>query len=789
MNRYKISKIYIKNFKHINEVTFDLSENDLIILDGPNGFGKTTIFDAIELVITGKIDRIKNTISGNFGYEQILYPNDDSKETDIRIEFKNKDNSIVLGKYIDEKKRLLSTEKKPDNWKVFETYQLINFDDPISTKKIITYEKIEKLLGIKNLERFFNLFYYVQQEENTAFLKKSGRERMAALSSLFDTKKEQSELTIIKKAKRMVSNRKNNLEGPNGEIQKNIDFVKVLQVGIEDVKEKSRKNVSFHKLINNKEIEWDAEKLVLEAETRRKYLSELRNIYSLKNNLESFLNKEFNIKLNKYLENSNLIIETVNYSPFFFKYNEFEALKRKEISLKKLNTKLSKINLESSLKMLDFEDVKELLGLGLDLDLEKIKKEVEELKSLKEKMRGFSRLIQQFEVTRSELLEKFEKINDGTDTDCPFCGSHFSTYTELIQSIGEQKIKFEKLLSDEDIEYKQKFDTFFNEYVINIKNEIETYLDKEINIIPDGFLAELSNSFKKKTEILEFIEWCRKNEIEIEKFYNQTEVFQILSEYKRNDFLEFLESQLKSVSLSYKNHEINKFTFENIFDSQKSNIINIDKQDIINKSHYINYQFYNNSSNKINEYKKKVAELQEIKKKLNIQELKLRSIEEIYSQEIATHWKNIISDIEIPFYIFSGKILQSYQLGCGLFIREKEDREQASIMFVSNMKNDHDAINYLSSGQLSGLIISFTLALNKVYEKKSLDVLMIDDPVQTMDEINIASFTELLRNEFNNKQIILSTHEEEISRYIRYKFQKYNLKTQRINVKQIIYNK
>lgn len=566
MNRYKISKIYIKNFKHINEVTFDLAANDLIILDGPNGFGKTTIFDAVELVVTGRIDRIKNTISGNFGYEQILYPNDDLKETDIRIEFKNKDNSIVLGKYLDEKKRLSSTEKKPDNWKIFETYQLKNFDDPISEKKIITYKEIESLLDIKNLERFFNLFYYVQQEENTAFLKKSGRERMAALSSLFDTKKEQNELTIIRKAKRLVSNRKRSLEGPNGEIQKNIDFVKVLQVGIENVKEKSRKDVPFHRLINNKEIEWDVEKLVLEAETRRKYLDDLKNIYTLKTNLESFFNKEFNIKLNKYLETSDLIMDTVNYSPFFKKYKEFEVLKRKENSLKKLNVNLAKKKLGSNLKTVDFEDVNELLDLNLDL--EKIKEDIEELKSLKDKMKGFSKLIQQFEVTRSELLEKFEKISDGTDTDCPFCGSHFLSYTELIQSIGEQKIKFEKLLSDEDLQYKQKFDTFFSKYVINIKNEIDTYLDKEINIIPDNFLLELSNSFKKKTEISEFIEWCKQNEIDIQKFYNETESFQILSESKQNDFFQFLQNQLKNVSLSYKNHEINKFTFENIFDPE-----------------------------------------------------------------------------------------------------------------------------------------------------------------------------------------------------------------------------
>ena len=66
---------------------------------------------------------------------------------------------------------------------------------------------------------------------------------------------------------------------------------------------------------------------------------------------------------------------------------------------------------------------------------------------------------------------------------------------------------------------------------------------------------------------------------------------------------------------------------------------------------------------------------------------------------------------------------------------------------------------------------------------------MIDDPVKTMDEINIASLTELLRNEFYNKQIVISTHEEEVSRYIRYKFSKYNLKTLSYNLKNQIYSK
>ena len=60
---------------------------------------------------------------------------------------------------------------------------------------------------------------------------------------------------------------------------------------------------------------------------------------------------------------------------------------------------------------------------------------------------------------------------------------------------------------------------------------------------------------------------------------------------------------------------------------------------------------------------------------------------------------------------------------------------------------------------------------------------MIDDPVQTMDDVNIASLVEVLRNQFSNYQIIMSTHEIDKINYIRYKFEKFGIKTMEYNVK------
>lgn len=57
----KIKSVEIENFKLFGG-KFDEIENisnaNLILFNGPNGYGKTTVFDAIELALTGEIKRI-----------------------------------------------------------------------------------------------------------------------------------------------------------------------------------------------------------------------------------------------------------------------------------------------------------------------------------------------------------------------------------------------------------------------------------------------------------------------------------------------------------------------------------------------------------------------------------------------------------------------------------------------------------------------------------------------------------------------------------------------------------
>ena len=192
--------------------------------------------------------------------------------------------------------------------------------------------------------------------------------------------------------------------------------------------------------------------------------------------------------------------------------------------------------------------------------------------------------------------------------------------------------------------------------------------------------------------------------------------------------------------------------------------------------------------------KEKIIINNEVKKLIKMEELKsiLEKLEKIYKNTIKNYKNDVVSTIEVPLYIYTGKIIQTYQGGLGVFI--KEDTNKENILFTPNSnESEHDIINTFSSGQLSAFMIAFLLVINQLYlvGNKSNDILntiLIDDPVQTMDDVNIASLIEVLRNQFGKYQIILSTHEDEKINYMRYKFEKFGIKTMEYNVKKHFFN-
>lgn len=74
MSKVFIKRIYLDNFKLFENFTLDFSEG-LNVFDGPNGYGKTSIFDAIEYLITGDIKRVTTcqVLDGKFKYQKVFF--------------------------------------------------------------------------------------------------------------------------------------------------------------------------------------------------------------------------------------------------------------------------------------------------------------------------------------------------------------------------------------------------------------------------------------------------------------------------------------------------------------------------------------------------------------------------------------------------------------------------------------------------------------------------------------------------------------------------------------------
>lgn len=178
-------------------------------------------------------------------------------------------------------------------------------------------------------------------------------------------------------------------------------------------------------------------------------------------------------------------------------------------------------------------------------------------------------------------------------------------------------------------------------------------------------------------------------------------------------------------------------------------------------------------------------------RKLYVRNMKIRKI--LACQEAARkeYLNEIMTYLEIPLYIYSGKLMQTHQNGLGIFCFTGSKKDALTEFKMTTDKKDIDQkldiSNKFSTGQKNVANIALMLALKKIVAT-NLDIFMIDDPCQSLDELNVASLVEIIKNEFTKTQIILSTHEDKIASYIKYKSEKAGKKMTMFNVQKELYN-
>ena len=827
MPKYRIKSLYAENFKLIDRTMIDFENADLLVLDGPNGFGKTTIFDALELIISKKINRNTKNITSDLrtGFEYSPYVKDNSKDLFLAGEFVDKSGKVFsIIRYLTHSNNDTKLNR-PEAFNRFETFyydgsinETLLEKDQIKTKEelleaysnkiriIITYPQNDNFIGEgfkEGVFNFYNNFYYIEQENNTYYLKLPEKDRIKEIDSLFGTGTEKQEQDKINELLKRIRNEHSSISNKINLIDKQLE-----KIESEITTKGEYEEVYFNSLFKECGVEkdWDKEDLLITEENKVKIDDEIQQLEHFVRFHVDYKNERFNKSLDGFILKED-IIQNALVLGYWIQNNEelYNKIVQKYSDWNQLvlyNTNLQRENILEKVNDGAVNKIKEIIG-GTH-DYETIKTILKNISLKKQGSGDISKIIQTMKNTSVTFMKTFEEVRNKTEVlknECPLCGYPWETYELMIKSIEGKREALSSLLDSTAHEIEEQLDSLFKNHIDSLLTSIRIYQGNKANIVNKDFYIQLTEAYKQKVDVDKYIKWCFENKFEISHLYNQkkelynftNEIYQNICEGMRNlrkiISSEFVEAD-KLIDTKLKN------IFDSCFGGKEENIKLVTLDQIKNKKKYIEKQYFSAVLNKkqslIIEKNAENTKLDVIEKwtkgtkpQDNKNRMPLQLISEIYSKEISERHRKLIQDVEIPFYLFSGKILQNYQKGMGVFMDTGEDKGVTkSIRFISDTKNKHDLIHCMSSGQLAGVVIAWSLALNKVYSSENnFDAILIDDPVQTMDDINMASLVDLLRNEFADKQLIISTHEDYVSRYIRYKFRKSGLTEKCINVK------
>lgn len=781
MNEYKLNKLHLINYKVFDDKVIEFNRADLIVLDGPNGYGKTSIFEAIEYVITGSIKRAEQCpeVSGKIAYSTHFLANDSSKDVKIKGEFISGENKIEIERTI-KVESISGLQNNPKNLKSVTETRI--FIDNIEVD-ITSLEGVDKIIGKnlgENLGQYYDKFYYISQEDRLNFLMDTDERRMKEISSLFNIDDEIKQYEKYIKLRNSLAKKIKALKQENKEERKVFEEFKG---GLKENKTDKRpyKNLfpkCGKKIYLNENIVKIKDKAKLEE-----MLIELKEIALLSRNKLYFESDLFNSRILPYSTNPHLVKNILvfqmlekkykNISQIYETYEYLNNLPKiehsDELNIEELNYSVLKEKLEIE------DDIGEVLRIQNDIikirqNQNTYNKALEKLKNAKE---IFSKNLEQWNLVNGNL----------TDNICPYCGTIFDSEEDYKTAIEDASRVLDDYSDLETKKIKEFLDELQNKFIDIFKTIINNFLEENSFMDNDCVKIVVQNIQNISGKLNDLSSLLKKENVEI-----GGHVLDLMNEDSWNNAVSNLldimkEKCIKKLPDNFNElQNENRFSehFINIYDGDTDKIDFISEDDENEKRLYLEEQYQLQEYEKVDEKEKELLKKEKLEENLADMKEKVGKLVSIFKNEIGKYEKKIIGEIQIPLYIYSGRILQYYQGGLGIYIKTDVKKEKLyAIRFLSSNQSDHDVLYTMSSGQLTGVVISLTLTLNKIYGTDKFACILIDDPVQTMDDLNIASLVEVLRGEFKDYQMIVSTHEEDFSRFIRYKYDKYNLTTQR----------
>lgn len=793
--KYYINRLHICNFKPFvygedqekPYVTIDFRNGDKkihsMILSGPNGYGKTSVFQAIYFALTGIIGT-GNHVNGQKKYNEHVIINDLSKCCFVAVEFVDEEEQYVtVVRY--------TAKGEPGTVKKTE-YEAVDFDAYILEGKFQyhdfrpeEYEKktrddITVRFGEKNIVDWTHQ-NYIQQEHESDIILKADKDRVNFLNQLIEIGTDDY-FSEIKQEQQVVADNIENLEK---------EITDLVQKVNKEVEEIQGEEPVCEKVFPELEYVWDKDTYA-EGEPFQEYEELAKRALEVISYLP-----EYSYKRKKDL------LEAIDNNENIYKFyimNLYDSV-QKNAYKNSFSKKQYLIKLSEEGDELWKADLKENF-LGEEF--------VAEIRQIRQKRQAYlgnlnqrQSLYKQIEEYRNIFAGKEEIIGDIFEEQCPLCGSNFKgTDSSLAQAIQQADKIFKDAqqildiaVEEENLLWKEKHSDAMkriSQWITEEKAEEDVFDDL---LRAENEIDALFELEKKLSELNSLQGGDLLKVFTDRKEFGQN--YKAISEYEKaisdlKGAVEAIKKELETFDMEQQFEEIDPIAYS----ENKDKILFLSKIDsraewLKKKVDYLTWKRKEKialeySANKVT----LTAKVDDIRK-LYVRKMKIGKV--LACQEAARkeYLNEIMTYLEIPLYIYSGKLMQTHQNGLGIFCFTGLKKDALTEFKMTTDKKDInqklDISNKFSTGQKNVANIALMLALRKIVAT-NLDIFMIDDPCQSLDELNVASLVEIIKNEFTKTQIILSTHEDKIASYIKYKSEKAGKEMIMFNVQKELYN-
>lgn len=768
---WQISKIEISSFKAFKKIHLDFGDSSILTLDGPNGFGKTSVFDAIELLLTGGIKRICRLFTilmmGNkTNYEDNLLWNNRSgnKDLAIKIEFFNGSRKLILARHTPAANFDKKSNNRADQFTHLMLYELPEFSSNDYVAENLRNESfIEELFG-KNFKENFSYLNYLEQGQNQLLHSRVDK-RKEALNNLFNISDVKTETdnckTIALRLTKFIGDPKraadlSRLESESGLLKG------MIQADLGAIEYKKTSTAAL-------QPGWDKENPfpTYSVEIHRKYIENIQRLQRLVVLKGAIQARDKNESIENYIElNKESIKSLARFGNDLNKLDDLEATK------KELNELLKRGGIiKRGATVINADEAKSLPGWSQGR-LEWFLEQIITRNSLQQKNSFNTNAAAELNRLKAELIAEHSKLYPD-DQHCPMCGADWQSHDAMLQKIELRSQQINDALSADA------------QTLINLTGLMAaelTLIDAQIQ----GRGAELSVGYNSALHNALLRDKARLPAINHLAARLQALGVQLNHSFSENEeeidtrtqaLTAFIRSQKTSETdpLPQDWRSVISSAFKELHD-----FYIVEPQTLKDKELYIVAKANEAQSSRLKQCLDELQIIRRETKAAQIAKAKVNNLKSTLEKTERSYSEQTIAEIELVFHIYSGRLIQNYQRGLGLFIESKDGKE---LRFLTAEKSEYDAILSMSSGQVSALSLGFFLSLNKVYS--SVPLILIDDPSQSLDEVNIASLTDLLRCEFCNRQLVVSSHEDDISSYMRYRFAKAGLSTRSLNMQRL----